>query len=157
MIGFVIDSSTTIGYQLKRVVISGPLDVTEASGATNDSDYTAIWICPSGMTLAIDSVFLWALTEGDVDQPAGGFRINVRKYDYSASAYDTLITDNCDAESLAYGLTNAVLSWGAGTADSTKTLDPGDAVIVGLSQDSVFVTGSACTLPMITIKGRLDE
>lgn len=156
MVGFVIDSSTTTGYQLKRVVISTALDVTEASGGTADSDYTVIWTCPAGVTLSIDSVFLWALTEGDVDgDTPGGFRINVRYYDLSAAAYDTLVNDVCDKESLAYDLQNAFLSWSA--SNTSKTLNSGDAIVAMLEQDSAFVTSAACTYPMLTIKARLDE
>ena len=142
--------------RIQTTTYTFPLDITEASGATNDSDYTALWTCPPGVTFTVDSVFVWALTEGDVDGDSpGGFRINVRKYDLSATAYDTLVTDVIDAESLAYNLQNSFLSWGAGIADTTKVFETGDGLIVMVAQDSAFVTSASCTGLLLTVKGRL--
>lgn len=158
MVQEVIDLPSKSGDQLKRANYTFTLDNTEASGGTADSDYTWLFVVPSGMTYQVDSLFLWAATEGDVDgDTPGGYRINVRKYDYSASGYDTLAVENCDLESLAYNLQPAFLGWGAGTTAATKVLDAGDAVVVTIAQDSAFVTNYSATFMTLVMKGRWDE
>lgn len=87
MVGFVIDSSTTIGYQLQREILHVPLTTTAAGVDTLVDQILAV---PSGQTITIEEINLSAHTE--IDEATDTLHIQIVRYSGTVKAtMDTIV------------------------------------------------------------------
>lgn len=155
VVQFVIDSSTLAGDQIKRRIYIENIDFTNRYGAT-DSMYNMCIYVPPGSTRSfdIDSVYLYAWQEGDIDSVQGIFYLHLWAYDASAAAWDTLVGSTClDAESLAYGVTPYLMTMNTTSYDGQ--LNPGDFVLARFFRSGPWVTEPKGLSLIFT--GRYDE
>jgi hypothetical protein len=121
MVGFVIDSSTTTGYQIKRRTMTVPID-TEDAGI--DTIWTQLFTVPAGQTYTVTEMVLSAHTEGD--EATDTLHCGIYYYQGTAKAtLDTAVAQFC--------------------VDDDSTIVYADTIYTMTLIDSVFTAGDIVT------------
>lgn len=103
MVGFVIDSSTVVGDQLKRRAINVPLSSGAVVDTVTDSTWTHLLTVPAAKTIVLKTARLATRVEPDMNGAAKSVIFHFLWYDNSGSTLDTVATKfHIDKDSVAF-------------------------------------------------------